>query len=524
MRKLTSAVFFIILSTSLFAQAPKNLTLLGTLNYPQQTLAGCWHYNQSSGKEYALVGAANGISIVDISNPVTPIELVQLRGVQNLWHEIKVVGDYAFAVTEGQDPNGLWNGVQIINLSFLPDSAPNYFYMGDGVIANQLLKGHSITASGKTIYVNGHNITSLGRGVLIIDVNDPLNPVYEGAVTNRYCHDSYIRGNTIYTSDIGDGLFSVYDISNPVSPVLLATQNTPGNFNHNAWLNDDGHVLFTTDERSGSPVGAFDISDLNNISLIDTFYNGNFTNNEAHNVRVINNFLINASYGSQVTIADAAYPDNIIETGSFVTGGSLCWDADPFPASGNIIVTDMNSGNLFILAPQYIRACYLVGMVTDSVTGLEIVNAAVDILSPAVSKLTDFLGNYRTGYADSGTYIVQYSKTGYVTKQISVTLQNGVQTIQNVSLVPIGSGLHEFEPTDVIVFPNPSSEYVNISSPVSITGWKITDRIGRLVAKSSDNFISGEKIQIDLNTLSAGSYSIELKSATKSILRTLVKK
>ena len=98
------------------------------------------------------------------------------------------IRDSAYAVSEGFDTNNVLNGMEIIDLRYLPDSAPNKFYTGDGLIANQLSTAHTVTVAGSSVFVNGHNINSLGRGVLILDVTDPWNPVYVGSENNNYCH------------------------------------------------------------------------------------------------------------------------------------------------------------------------------------------------------------------------------------------------------------------------------------------------------------------------------------------------
>ena len=517
---------FIILSllsltgTCLLAQPPKNLSLLGSLAYPGQSLSGVWHYNDTSGNEYALVGASDGISIVDITNPALPVELFQLPGVYSIWHEVKVQGDFAYAVSEGVDTNGTKNGMQIIDLRYLPDSAPHIFYKGDGLIANQLQTAHSITTAGHYVYVNGHNIFSMGRGVLILDITDPLAPAYVGAITARYCHDSYVRGDTIYTSDISDGLFTIYDITDPALPVQLATQQTPGFFNHNTWLSDDGLTIFTTDEHGNEPLGAYDISDFSNITLIDTFFNGYFKANEVHNVRVLNDFLINPSYGSQLTIADAMRPANIIEIANYTTGNGLCWDADPYTNSGNIIATDKNPGMLYIFAPDYIRACYLEGNITDSITGFPIANANVVIQSISIADFSDLLGNYKTGYADSGTYVVAYSKAGYDTKQLQVNLQHGILTIQDVELVPAGTSIHSLEAHPISIFPNPAVDFVIVQdNSTQISSWELVDNQGRIVLQNSADFKTTERVKIDLSGISKGIYTIRIQRSEGTVIR-----
>lgn len=507
------------------AQSPKNLRLLGSLHFPGQRLSGCWHYNKPGGGEYAIVGAENGIVIIDITNPATPINLFQLPGASSLWHEVKVNGDYAYAVSEGFDPNGINNGLQIIDLRFLPDSAPNKFYQGEGLIANQLFTSHSITTNSHYLYLNGHNISNLGNGVLILDISTPDLPVYLGAVTNRYCHDSYVRGDTIYTSDIRDGLFTVYDISNPATPIQLATQFTPGLFNHNAWLSDDSKTLYTVDERPNTPLAAYDVFDLNNITLLDTFYNGKFPTEEVHNVRVLNDFLVNPSYGSQLTLVDAARPMNLIEVGNHETGNYLCWDADPYTLSGNIIATDMDAEMFFVFAPTYIRACYLEGIITDSVTGFPINNADVEIQTVSVLESSDAAGIYRTGYADSGSYTVLYSKAGYISRIISVPLQNGILTTLDVKLVPIGAVVEEISENSISVFPNPANDIINVSSEkFDVMNWEIIDERGRIISNSGSNFNKTNNFSIDISHLSSGLYTINLESINNKIVKSFLKR
>jgi choice-of-anchor B domain-containing protein len=529
MKNLSKFFFMVLMIQSFETMAQKNITLLDTVNYTG-TLAGVWHYAHN-GKEYAIVGSNVGISIVDVTTPTAPVVLpfCPLPGVTNLWHEVKVWGNYAYAVTEGVSANNALNGLQVINLSYLPDSAPNHFWTGDSILAGQLKNAHTVAADNGYVYINGHHVdtlvggTHLNQGVIIASLQDPWNPHYAGAETRNYCHDCYVRGDTMFTSDIYAGIFSVFNIANRANPVLLATQQTPAQFNHTCWLSDNGKYLFTTDEKSGAPIGSYDISNLSNIQLLDVYYTINMQPHEPHNVRVLNDFIINSSYGSQVTIVDAAHPDNLIEVGNYPTGNSLCWDADPFLPSGIILATDMNSYKLYIFGPTYIRACYLEGLVTDSITHMPIIFAHVDILSTYVHDSTDISGNYKTGIADSGSYQVQYSKTGYITRTITQNLSHGVLTPLNVKLVPSNVGLTDAEPQPwVKIKNNPSSNIViEISEEALKTSGSVnlilSDELGRVVFRKSN--VTESHIYLNKNSLSAGAYYFSLENGDKLISR-----
>jgi choice-of-anchor B domain-containing protein len=447
-------IALLILSTQTYAQATINL--LGNLDLAGSLRSsGLWHYVHASGNEYALLGYEDGIKIIDVTDGTNPIQVAALPGVLSLWHEVKVFGDYAYAVSEGLDPNNLLNGVQILDLRYLPDSVPFKFYTGDGAILNQLSRAHTITAADSFLYINGHNITALNRGVIIASIADPWNPVYIGADTLDYCHDSYVRGNFLYTSDIYIGNFKVFDIADKSNPILLASQETPNLFNHNTWLNDSANVLFTTDERPGAPLAAYDISDLNSIKLLDTYITNNTPNGEVHNVRVLNDYLVCPSYGSKVTI---------VEVASFNTGTWICWDADPFLPNGKMIASDGNN-DLFVFSVNYQRACYLEGLITDSATHLPINGASISITATTASTAANIFGNYATGWPIAGLYDVTVSAVGYFSKTITnVSLNSGLLTTLNVELVNSNIGVDDFSRAGLGIYPNPVRKYLQVKS------------------------------------------------------------
>ncbi|MFM7901523.1 MAG: LVIVD repeat-containing protein, partial [Bacteroidota bacterium] len=239
-------------------------------------------------------------------------------------------------------------------------------------------------------------------GTVICDLTDPWNPAYVGSYGAFYVHDGTVRNDTLWSSEIFNGQFSVVDVTDKSNPAVISSHPTPGLFNHNGWFSDDGRYFYTTDEQNNTPLGVFDVSDMSNITLVNTYYNDSLSNKEIHNVRVFNDYLINPSYGSQLTIVDAARPLNLVEIARHPTGGFLCWDASPYLPSGNIIATDMD-GEFYVFAPYYQRACYLEGNVTNSGTGAPILNVNAVILGTSANDSTDILGDYRTGYPTSGT-------------------------------------------------------------------------------------------------------------------------
>lgn len=431
------------------------LTLTGHLGY-SGTCAGVWEYVDSLNNEYAIVGVSDKISIVDVTDPFNPVEkfsIPALPGQSSLWREVKTHRKYAYAVSEGG------GGVICIDLSQLPASINYNHWYGDSTIAGQIDDAHTIAATDNYIYVFGASDIAPG-GCIIASIADPMNPHFVGLYTENYIHDGYVRNDTLWAGEIYAGQFSVIDVTNKSNPTLITVESTPGQFCHNVWLSDDGSHAFTTDEVGGAPLGSFDVSNVNNIQMVAAYFTDSLPNEEVHNVRVLNDYLICPSYGSQLTIVDADHPDNLIEIARAPTdfNGSppwLCWDASPYLPSGNIIATDIDGG-LFVYQVNYQRACYLEGTTVDSLTGLPLNNVQVEILLANKQVTSDLTGVYKTGVADAGTFDVKFTKSGYKTKTYTgVTLVNGVTTNLVAELVSLSTGISENQPISMNVYPNP---------------------------------------------------------------------
>lgn len=436
---LISLISILYFNTSFAQPQDFNITQVGQLSYTQN-LNDIWGYVDGTGVEYALVGTRTGTSIVSLATPSNPTEVLFIPGFNSIWRDLKTWGDYAYVTTDqGQD------GLLIIDLSPLPTGTPTYQFwrpeLSFNGVTDTLNKAHNLYIDENGYcHIAGSNIS---RGeTFILDVfTTPGTPIFQGATAPNYAHDAYARGDTLWTSDINDGLFSAYDISNPASPNLLARQATPRDFCHNAWISDDGNSLFTTDEKSNAWIGSYDVSDLSNIQELDRWR----TPNEdviPHNVHTFNDYLVTSYYTDGLVIIDASRPDNLIEVGRYdtyngtpSTGFYGAWGAYPYLPSGLILVSDINTG-LHVLQPNYQRPAWLEGVITDQATNAPLFDVEVKILTTYDEDQSDLSGNYKTGVGVAGTYNVTFRKAGYIPQTIPITLVNGQVTLQNVQLVP----------------------------------------------------------------------------------------
>jgi choice-of-anchor B domain-containing protein len=423
---------FIILCLSivgtLHAQIPNhNVTPISNLPY-NVILNDIWGYVDSFGTEYALVGDQAGLSIVSLADPANPVEHTYINTNFSVWRDIKTYGSYAYAVTEGG------GGLLVVNLSDLPNSVSHHF------INDQFNSAHNLWIDEQGfLYTAGSNRFGGTPGYFDLNIN-PDTPTYVSSVVpSFYSHDVYVKGDTLWSANINDGFFTVYDISDKLNPQLLATQNTSRNFCHNLWTSDDGQTVFTTDEKSGAWIDAYDVSDLSDIKEVDRWRTPN-PGVVPHNVHVHNDYLVISYYDDGLVILDGSRPSNLIEIARYDThplprnsSYDGAWGAYPFLPSGNVLISDRQTG-LHVLSPNYVRACWLEGLVTDSITGALLYNVDINISGNIPPTNSDIFGDYKTGTAIAGTYQVTFSKLGYTSKTITTSLQNGQLTIENIEL------------------------------------------------------------------------------------------
>ena len=429
--------FLFCLPNQAFAQL--NVDSLSHINYQQlhaANLNDVWGYVDELGNEYALVGTSKGTSIVDVTDPANPVEVFWLPGSESIWRDPSSHGDYAYVTTEAED------GMLIIDLGPLPQSTNLTTTLYTGPTNNPWQSAHTcfVDEFGYA-YVFGANRGN--GGVIILDVfTNPMAPVEVGVFDNWYCHDGYVRNDTMYLAHVYDGFLSIVEVSNKAIPQLLGTKTTPSSFTHNSWPSANGQFVFTTDEVSGAFIAAYDISDPTNIVEVDRIQNSPGSGVLPHNTHVMGDYLITSYYSDGIVVHDITYPYNMIKVGQFDTyvGQTVsydgCWGVYPFFPSGTTVAADITNG-LFVLGPQYEKASYLEGDITDANTTLALQNVAVHILPNDQTDYTALNGHYATGMLIQGSVQVEYSKVGYFPVIETVNLVQGQITIHDVQLVPI---------------------------------------------------------------------------------------
>ena len=442
MKQLITLVFFFFCSQWGFAQL--NMSLVSNLDY-EPILNDIWGWEDpDTGIEYALVGTREGVSIVSLADPENPDEVVWIPGEYSVWRDIKTWGNYAYVVT---DQSGTTEGLTIIDLSNLPASAPVTHWNPDLPNLGILNKCHNLYIDDQGYaYLSGCNVNA--GGVLVVDVfSTPGSPVYVSAAPNTYSHDNYARDGFIYSAEINDGFFSIYDASDLDNITFINNQETPNTQSHNVWLSDDSQTIFASDELADAFITAYDISNPNSIVELDKYAPIETLNTGVipHNVHVIDDYLVISFNSDGCRVVDASRPANLIEVAYYDTwldvntGFIGDWGAYPFLPSGLVLLSDRHNG-LYVVDVEYIRACYLEGVVSNAATGANLAGVEVGIISPQANEaMSNLLGEYRTGQEQAGTFEVTFELPGFFPQTHTVELNNGELTTLDVELIPFAN-------------------------------------------------------------------------------------
>lgn len=341
MRKLFSMLW--VLTIISFAQQPLNFTLHSNFNpYPSVGYNDCWGYTDSQGREYALLGVQNGLSIVNITNPAQPVQVAFIPGPSSIWRDIKTHSHYAYVTTEG---TGTGKGLQIIDLSQLPTTASLA-----NTVTTWFNRAHNIYIDNGFAYVIG---TDNGGGMHILDLSNPVNPVRTAYYTaSSYIHDVYVWNDTAYAS--AEDTYDMIDVRNKSLPVKInSSPALPGIYAHSGWLTEDKRYFIACEEFNIRDITVWDLADRSSWNLVVSQWQAPATT-PVHNVFVKGNYAHIAYYKEGYVVLDISNPLNPTMVGQYDTYPSTsgtyegCWGVYPYFPSGTVIASDISTG-LYIL-------------------------------------------------------------------------------------------------------------------------------------------------------------------------------
>ena len=338
-----------------------------------------------TGREYALVGRMDGTSFVDVTDPYNPRYLGNLDRTEgsraNTWRDIKVFKDHAFVVADGAGEHGM----QVFDLTRLRDvTEPREFeatalYTEVGSVHNVAINEQ--TGFAYLVGASGSGETC-GGGSHIVDINDPLNPVFAGcfahANTGRSntgnSHDAQCviyhgpdedyRGREICVNS-NETALSVADVTDKNNPVAVAKADYPNvAYAHQGWLTEDHRYFYSNDELDevsglveATRTLIWDLADLDDPVMIREYFSP--TKVTDHNLYVKGDRLYMSNNRAGLRVLDISDPENPVELGYFDTtpwsadesGFDGTWSVYPYFESGTVLLSSRREG-LFLVRPR----------------------------------------------------------------------------------------------------------------------------------------------------------------------------
>ncbi|MDE2399789.1 MAG: hypothetical protein KGL67_02150 [Patescibacteria group bacterium] len=185
---------------------------------------------------------ANTFFVFDVSTPTNPVFVSQIdndTSVQSGLNAMRVFGNYAYAANAtgsnfSNCTSGICGQLQVIDISTNPPK-PKLKFKIPGVVGSS---GKSIGTS--IFYNNGYvylGLAKVGAGSTngefnIIDVHDPLNPIFKGSyVVGNAVNAIFVKNGYAYIATANNENMTILDVSNPSNPVRLGGYTPPGGNN-----------------------------------------------------------------------------------------------------------------------------------------------------------------------------------------------------------------------------------------------------------------------------------------------------
>ncbi len=345
-------------------------------------LSGNWGWtDKETGADIAIIGRTDGTAFVDVSDPVNPRYLGQILVTPGAnasnWTEIKTYRNYALITKDGSGPHG----VQIFDLHRLRDVKEPQTFEPDAIYRG-VANVHDILANDSTGYAyavgsNGGG-ESCGGAYHIMDMKDPLNPVFAGCFADTqtgmaktgYSHDAICvvyrgphvkyQGREICVGS-NENALSITDLTDKSDMKVVSRLSYPDvAYTHQGWWTEDHRYFYVNDEldeTGGRGLAAeatrtliFDFSDLEDPVLARQWLGT--TKASDHNLYVKGNRMYQANYKAGLRIIDISDPVNPREVGFFdVTpdddnspGFQGSWNNYPFFRNGAILVNSIEHG------------------------------------------------------------------------------------------------------------------------------------------------------------------------------------
>lgn len=313
-------------------------------------------------KEYALVGLTNGMSFVDISDPINPVVVGRLPE-SNLnakfkqlsleeypacnlglgqtqrsksitegssWRDVKVYEDHAYVVSDNQP-----HGIQVLDLTKLRNYSGEILNLQHDFLYDRLASAHNIVINEESGFAFATGVTQADMcgsnsesGLHMIDLTNPGNPEFAGCyiddtpgyyrIAPGYIHDAQCvnyngpdsehQGKEVCFNS-AEGNIVITDVSDKQNPTTIGfNRQADMQYSHQGWLTEDQSYFLMNDELDernlgrGTKTYIWDVQDLEAPEFLG--YYEHSTSSIDHNLYIKGNYVYQSNYNAGLQILD----------------------------------------------------------------------------------------------------------------------------------------------------------------------------------------------------------------------------
>jgi hypothetical protein len=254
--------------------------------------AGHWVRDVFVSGDFAYITVDSvGVGVVDISDPLNPVDAGGCILTETTHYSIAVAGLHAFVASA--------------------DTSLRTVRIAEIVVPPERVGSIAVTQTEEMAIAGDYAYAAAGPyGLRVVDISDPLSPVEVGSVgTLSSAYGVAVSGDNLYVA-VWSGGFQVIDISAPAAPATLGSCSTRCNMALD--VDVAGDFAFIADTDSGMTV--VDISDPAHPTVV-----GGCVTTAAFGIAVDGDYAFVADYTSGLRVIDISDPTNPSIIGGYNT-------------------------------------------------------------------------------------------------------------------------------------------------------------------------------------------------------------
>ncbi|WP_331352707.1 choice-of-anchor B family protein [Cellvibrio sp. UBA7671] len=369
------------------------LATLGNNNSRGNDIWG--HFDLNDNREYALVGLTNGVSIVEVTDPVNPRVVSFIASQNTIWRDLATYQyyddtrrrwmSYAYISADAASV-----GTMILDLNELPNKVTHVASETTDTSAHNIYISNVDYSTGvvltkRTPYLHLAGSNRQGGAFNSYSLTNPLSPqaVYKHPANSRdwYSHDITSlwimdarreqcidkNNDCDLVIDYNENEVLLWDKTDSAKPFNLARSTYQYvSYVHSGWWTEDRQFYSVHDELDeqrynlNTRVRFFELNNLRAPELVGEYIGP--TPAVDHNGYTRGNRYYFSNYERGLVVLDISDPRNPVEAGFFDTypiansaSFNGAWSTYPFLPSGNILIGDINSG-LYVIRDNTAKA------------------------------------------------------------------------------------------------------------------------------------------------------------------------